>query len=121
ANMDIRHYTIALDVDPALQAIKGYTEIDFILANPSELLLFDFWHGLTISQVWVNGKKEAYQHTEDDLIRIKTSKPLPAGKAKVKIAYGGKPGIAERAPWVGGFQWEKDSKGSPWIAISCQG
>lgn len=30
---------------------------------------------------------------------------------KVKIEYGGIPGIAEKAPWEGGFQWEKDAKG----------
>ena len=34
--------------------------------------------------------------------------------------YGGKPFIAPRAPWTGGFQWEKDSTGHPWIAVTCQ-
>ena len=33
ANMDIRHYTLALDVDIPNESIKGYTEIDLILAN----------------------------------------------------------------------------------------
>ena len=121
ANMDIRHYTLVLDVDPEQKAINGHTEIDLNLLKPSNNLLFDLWHGLTISKVWVNGKAVDFKHTEDDLVKIALQQEQPAGKVKVKIAYGGKPGIAERAPWIGGFQWEKDAKGNPWIAISCQG
>jgi aminopeptidase N len=119
ANMDIRHYTVALDVDPAQKTINGYTVINLNLLQPAGSLIFDLWHGLTIKQVWVNGKTAAFTHTQDDLVNIPIT--LPAGKAEVKIAYGGKPAISERAPWVGGFQWEKDASGNPWIAITCQG
>jgi aminopeptidase N len=121
AIMDIRHYTIALDVDPEQKTINGYTEIDLNLLKPTAGLLFDLWHGLTISQVWVNGVAANFTHTTDDLVKITVQQELPAGKLKVKIAYGGKPGVAERAPWIGGFQWEKDAKGNPWIAMTCQG
>jgi aminopeptidase N len=121
AIMDIRHYTISLDVNPGQQTISGYTEIDFNLLQPSANLLFDLWHGLTVSNVLVNGNKENYTHSKDDLIKISLAQPLQPGKMKVKIDYGGKPAVAERAPWVGGFQWEKDSSGNPWISISCQG
>src|SRR6476620_5178641 len=121
AIMDIRHYTIALDVDPVQKTINGYTEIDLNLLKPSAGLLFDLWHGLTIQQVWVNGKKADFKHGDDDLVKISVPQELPAGKVKVKIAYGGTPAVSPRAPWVGGFQWEKDAKGNPWIAITCQG
>lgn len=121
ANMDIRHYTLALDVDPQQKTINGYTEIDLNLLQPTSNLLFDLWHGLTITQVWVNGKTNNYTHTNDDLVKIVSAQELPAGKVIVKIAYGGKPGVAERAPWIGGFQWEKDAGGNPWIAMTCQG
>ena len=121
ANMDIRHYTIALDVIPNEQSINGYTEIDLNLLQPTNILLFDFWHGLRISQLWVNGKTQSYTHTDDDYIKIQLSQQMPAGKVKVKVAYGGKPAIAIRPPWTGGFQWEKDARGNPWISITCQG
>lgn len=121
AIMDIRHYTVALDVDPARKTINGYTEIDLVLQQSSKILLFDLWHGLTVSRVWVDYTEQKFSHTEDDLLRIAMGNTLPAGKVKVKIAYGGTPGIASRPPWVGGFQWEKDSNGNPWISITCQG
>ncbi|MEJ7626234.1 MAG: M1 family metallopeptidase [Ferruginibacter sp.] len=121
AIMDIRHYTLVLDVDPDQKTINGYTEIDLNLKQSTNSLLFDLWHELTINQVWVNSKSVKFEHTENDLVKIALVKEQPAGKVKVKIAYGGKPGIAARAPWTGGFQWEKDKKGNPWIAITCQG
>lgn len=120
AIMDIRHYTIALDVNPEMQSIKGYTEIDLILSTVSSVLLLDLWHGLTVDGVTVNGKKETFEHTETDLLRITGNKPYAKGKIKIKVMYAGKPGIAERPPWTGGFQWEKDTNGKPWIAVTCQ-
>jgi hypothetical protein len=42
AIMDIRHYTIALEVDPARQFISGYTEIRMIFSEPPQTILLDF-------------------------------------------------------------------------------
>jgi aminopeptidase N len=121
AIMDIRHYTVALSVDPIQQSIDGYTEIDLILSATSPVILLDLWHGLTVKQIFVNGKKEEFTHSNDDLLTISGIKPfLPAKKIKVKVEYGGKPGIAVRPPWTGGFQWSSDEHGNPWIAVTCQ-
>ncbi|WP_276479457.1 M1 family metallopeptidase [Paraflavitalea pollutisoli] len=118
ANMDVRHYTVSLSVDPAQQAIDGFTQIEVVLAQPSTTLLFDLLNTFKVSGVWVNNKAKPFTH-EKDLIHIN----LPAaisGKALVKIQYAGKPRVAVRPPWDGGFQWAKDSTGNDWIAISCQ-
>ncbi len=119
AIMDIRHYSIALDVDPEARTINGFTEIDLNLSQSSDVLLFDLVHLLTVKRVSVNGKDQKFTHDDSDLVRISGSN-YPAGKTKVRIDYGGKPGEAERAPWVGGFTWAKDSLGRHWIAITCQ-
>lgn len=120
ANMDIRHYAITLTVDPAGQTIDGHTETKLLLAAPADRLLFDLTQVLQVKKIWVDGREQKFEHN-DNRILITGAVPFAAGEHKVKIAYGGKPAIAERAPWVGGFQWEKDKNGNPWIAISCQG
>jgi aminopeptidase N len=120
ANMDIKHYTLSLDVDPVSQTINGFTEIDLTLTNPTKDILFDLWHEYTISKVTVNGQATPFKLTPEDLVEITLAKEI-SGKVKVKIEYGGKPAVATNAPWTGGFQWAKDSKGNPWIAITCQG
>lgn len=120
ANMDIRHYTLNLTVDPAQKTIDGFTEIDLLLQQPSNVLIFDLTNVLSVKDIWVNGRKQAFRH-EADLIHISNQTQWPAGKTKVKIAYGGKPFVAANPPWKGGFQWATDSLGNPWISISCQG
>ncbi len=120
ANMDIRHYTISLDVDPVAKSIKGFTEIQLILQAPAPVMLIDLWHGLQVSEVRVDGAANPFKHGNDDIIRMESGKAWPAGKHLIKINYGGIPGIADRAPWTGGFQWAADAKGNPWIAITCQ-
>ena len=118
--IDIRHYRIVLDVDPTTQSIAGYTEIEFNVLKPTSKLLFDLVNLLTIHKVRINGEETSFTH-EDDLIHIDLSSSIAAGRVIARIEYGGKPGIAPRPPWDGGFTWTKDSHGNPWVAISCQG
>jgi len=120
AIMDIRHYTISLTVDPDQKSIDGYTEIDLILSVPTDRLVFDLTNVLKVNKVWVNGKEAKQEHAENKLF-ITSGSAFNSGRIKVRIAYGGQPTIATRPPWTGGFQWDKDSKGNPWIAITCQG
>ena len=39
----------------------------------------------------------------------------------ITVYYHGKPRVAARPPWDGGFVWARDSLGSPWIATADQG
>src|SRR5574338_925826 len=86
ANMDIRHYTIALNVDIPQKSISGYTVIDLILAQDTHTLLFDLMNDLQVEKVWVNGKETPFTH-ENNLITVNSSDMLPAGKTSVKVQY----------------------------------
>lgn len=120
AIMDVRHYTIALNVDFKQKSIDGYTTIDVIMAKPTHVLLFDLLDSLNISQVLVNNKKAPFEY-KNNLIRVNLANELPAGKASVKVIYGGKPHVARRPPWDDGFIWKQDSTGHPWMAITAEG
>ena len=120
AIIDIRHYTVNLTVDPNEQSISGFTLIKMKLTKESPVIMLDFWHGLTTTEATVNNKKATFDHSDQDLLTIKGSQPFAAGDYLVKVSYNGKPGIAARPPWTGGFQWAKDGQGNPWIAVTCQ-
>lgn len=119
AIMDIRHYTVALNVDPEQKSIDGYAEIDLITSQATNVLLFDFTTVLTVRKVWVNKKEQRFTH-QDNLINIALPSALAPGRTKVKVQYDGKPHEAIKPPWSGGFTWTKDSSGNPWIDITCQ-
>lgn len=120
AIMDIRHYTITLDVDPVLQTIHGNAEINLNLLKKTDTLLFDLQHLLKVDKAWVNAQEMSFIQ-KDDFVYIVSAKGFDTGKQWVKIAYGGKPQVAKRPPWDGGFTWAKDSLGNPWIAITDEG
>ncbi|MEO7446242.1 MAG: M1 family metallopeptidase [Ferruginibacter sp.] len=119
ANMDIRHYTLALQVDIPNESIAGYTEIDLLLLQSTDTILFDLVHFLNITKITV-GKKPAKFYRKDDLVYIVDARGYKAGKQKIKIEYNGRPPVAVRPPWKGGFSWKKDSTGNPWVVINCQ-
>lgn len=119
ANMDIRHYTLALDIDIANQSINGYTEIDLVLSNPTDTILFDLVHFLNISRISA-GKKDKNFYRDKDLIYIVDAAGFKAGKQSIKIEYNGKPPVAVNPPWKGGFSWKQDLSGNPWVVINCQ-
>ncbi len=119
AIMDIRHYTLTLDVSPTTQSYSGFTEITLNLTASGNTLLFDLDNRFKVSKVSVNGKAKTFRH-ENDFVNIPGDPSFPAGKYIVKIDYSGSPMIAKNPPWDGGIQWTKDSLGRPWIAMSCQ-
>ncbi len=120
AIMDIRHYTIALEVDIPNKSISGYTTIDFNLSQPAPVLLFDLMNDFTVEKVSVNNKPATFTHS-NNLITINPVTALPAGKVLVKVQYGGKPHVATRPPWEDGFTWATDSMGHPFVAITAEG
>ncbi len=119
ANMDIRHYTLSLDIDIPNQSIAGYTEIDFVLAKPSDTILFDLVHFLNVTKISA-GKTNKSFYRSGDFIYITNTGGFKAGRQTIKIDYNGKPPVAVNPPWKGGFSWKKDSTGNPWVVINCQ-
>jgi len=48
--------------------------------------------------------------------------PQPLGvKKQILVYYHGKPVVAIRPPWDGGFSWARDSLGRQWIATANEG
>lgn len=119
ANMDIRHYSLNLNVNISGKSIDGFTEIRLNLLQPADTLLFQLVSAYRVNEVWVDQKKTAFRHTADSVL-ITSGTSFSAGSHLVKISYGGAPPVAVMPPWEGGFTWTADSTGNPWIAINCQ-
>ena len=120
AIMDIRHYTLNLNVDPINKTIKGNVEIILNLSKPTDTLLIDLVHLMLVEKIKVNNGPVAFSQ-KDDKIYITSSAGFKQGQQKINIEYGGEPPVAVKPPWDGGFTWTKDSNGNPWIVINCQG
>ncbi len=119
ANMDIRHYTLSLDVDIPNQSINGFAETNLIFTHATDTILFDLIDRFDVKQIKVD-KQIVHFSRRDDKIFITASKGFNAGKHTIRIEYGGKPPIAANPPWKGGFTWTTDKNGMAWVVINCQ-
>jgi aminopeptidase N len=119
AIMDIRHYTIALDIDIANRSFKGSTEVNLNLSEKTNTILLDLIHFYTITQIKVNNKVVTFEQKEDKIF-INSTNGFEKGNQKVLIDYNGIPPVAVKPPWDGGFTWSKDSNGNDWISINIQ-
>jgi aminopeptidase N len=120
AIMDIRHYTLVLDVDIKQQSIKGFVEVSLNLSKKADTILLDLIHLYTVTKVKVNSKVVSFKQHDDKLF-ITSSAGFKIGNHKVTIEYNGIPPVAVKPPWDGGFTWTKDTNGNDWVAINIQG
>ena len=97
AIMDIRHYTIALEVDMVQHAINGSTEVSLNLSKKTDTILLDLIHLYAVTKVKVNNKPASfYQH--DDKIFITNTTGFEIGNQKVLVEYNGIPPVAVKPP-----------------------
>lgn len=117
-NMDIRHYTLSLNVDIPNQRIDGFVETNLLLAHATDTILFDLIDRFEVKKITVDKQSVSFTRKDDKV--FVNHKTFKEGKHLVRIEYGGKPPIAARPPWNGGFTWTKDANGKPWVVINCQ-
>ncbi|MCP9767251.1 hypothetical protein EGI22_04970 [Lacihabitans sp. LS3-19] len=120
AIMDIRHYTIELEVDIANQSIAGFTEVTLNLSQKTDTILLDLIHLYKVTNIKVNGKNTVFKQSNDKIF-ITSTEGFESGHKVIKVEYNGIPPVAIRPPWDGGFTWKKDIAGNDWISINIQG
>ena len=120
AAMDVKHYFLDLRVDPHKKSISGTSTIQFILKEDIPTLEIDLYKKLTVSGVSIGGTNLDFKHKGHKVFVENPGVDLFV-LHRLKIKYGGRPPIAKRPPWDGGFTWERGENGDPWVGVSCQG
>ena len=127
AAYDVKSYDLAVRVNPQEQSIKGVLTVTALIVKPINKFVLDLDIPFTIESVDLvfplSDKANEPLKFERREGRIWISLPTmeKAGKTiDVRVAYSGKPRVAPRPPWVGGFVWSKTADGSPWFATAVQ-
>ncbi len=118
---DLNYYDLAIDVDIEHKSIKGTNTIYFFVIIPQQRMQIDLQEPLVITQVTFKGKEIPFTR-EGNVYWITFPYPLTSGaRESITIRYEGKPIVAVRPPWDGGFTWASDEQENPFVATSCQG
>lgn len=119
---DLRYYRLSLSLDPATKTIAGSNQVFYTVLNAAQTLQIDLQPPLVIEKIEQDGQMLSIEKRGNNAYFIQLQKvQRPGARESITIWYSGKPRIARRAPWDGGFSWSKDAAGNPFVATSCQG
>lgn len=121
SGMEVTFYHINLNVDSSDSTIAGFADVHVRAKHDGmDVLEFDLIRNYRVTEVKGMGQELDFVHDNDKLL-IELDGGLKAGEIlPVRIFYDGRPHIAIRPPWDGGFNWSKDPDGNDWIGVSCQ-
>lgn len=118
---DINFYHLDVKVNPKDRFISGSVVFKFTATNHFKTLQFDLFDNLNIDKIIYHGK-ELSGKREFNAVFLTFPQDILKGKQdSFQVFYSGKPTVAKRAPWDGGFVFAKHDGDKDWIATACQG
>lgn len=124
ARVHFDHAELHFTIDPAGQSIDASATLSFTAKSATDVLLLDLDRNLPIGGIALDDQPLAATRWSNPDGRLRIALPAPlasGGKVRVTIRYGGKPHVAKKAPWDGGFVWSHTADGQPWIASAVEG
>jgi len=136
ACFDVTSTILRVRVDPSERWIEGEVELSACFLAQSDAVVLDLDPALDVRDVAyapapseppgpVDWRVLAHERRGGEVV-------IPAaelfereiwrvgGDFTLRVRYGGRPRVAPRPPWDGGFVWETTADGSPWIATANQ-
>lgn len=121
AAYDVRRYDLEIAIDPVRRSIAGRNRATVDAVAPLDAFEIHLDDALTVAAATVDGRAASYRHDEG-LITVTLTTPWTAGERhEVEIAYGGRPKVAARPPWLDGLVWDETPSGAPWLGVTVQG
>jgi aminopeptidase N len=118
----VHFYDLALEVRPSERTIAGRNVMHAIVMHPTSVLAVDLDTTFTISRISDARFGDLTFDRRGGRVWVDFGRTLqPGDDITMTIAYAGRPRIAPRPPWVGGFIWVDREDGTHWVGVANQG
>ncbi len=118
---DVDFYAIDITPDFNKRSVSGRTEITFRIRKPFSIMQIDLQEPMEILHITWRNKNLTYQR-EGNVYHVHFPELLKAGGSEsISINFSGYPRIAVNPPWNGGWIFQNDKLGRPWMTVACQG
>lgn len=84
-------------------------------------LQLDLQSHLQIDSIVYAGKLLSFTRDGNAHFLLWPEEPVVGSISTFQVYYSGPLLIAKKAPWDGGFVFERDSSGKPWVGVACEG
>ena len=118
---DAAFYDLRVRVNPADSSIRGSNGITYRVLQPAQEMQIDLQVPLEVDSIVQDRRKLAFRRDGDAFFVTFAARQRAGETRTVTVWYHGKPRVARRPPWDGGFTWSQDSLGNRWIATSNEG
>lgn len=118
---DVQSYDIRMRVFPETKSTQTDVLIQLICLEKSARIQLDLDQRFTIDSLFFDSALCRYRRTGNTLFVLPIKHCLPGKRLTIHVYYHGVPQEAKKAPWDGGFVWNKDAHGRHWIGLACEG
>jgi len=119
---DVLRYDITVKPDFVNQTTSGSNVITYkVIGEQQPALQLDLKDTLQIDSIVLNKTQRLSFTREGDVWHVQTPKQKKSSVHSLAVYFSGKPRVAPRAPWDGGWTFTTDSLGRPWMTVTCQG
>ena len=117
---DVNYYDLSVTINPDKKHLSGEVEIYSTAVSDFETFQLDLHANFEItSLVDIDTGKELVFTRKERAVFISLNKKI-GDEFAVKVGYQGKPVVAKKPPWNGGFVWKTDKNKKPWVGVACE-
>jgi len=119
---DVIYYDLNIAVNPQEKSLSGFNDIYFKVLRSQNIMQLDLYENMKVDSIVYNGQILPFRRLHNAvMIVFPQTLAVSEGLQKIRFYYSGKPTVAARPPWDGGFVWSNDKEGNPFIGVACQG
>ena len=118
---DVEFYDLRVAISPSDSSIRGSNGITYRVLNPAKEMQIDLMAPLDVDSMVQDGHHVSYRREGAAFFATLGAAQHAGDHKTITVYYHGRPLIAKRPPWDGGFSWTRDSLGNPWIVTTDQG
>jgi aminopeptidase N len=118
---DATFYDLHVRVSPGDSSIRGYNGITYRVLAPARDMQIDLQQPLVVDSMVQDGRSLSFRRDGNAFFATLVAPQTVGDRKTLTVYYHGKPRVALRPPWDGGFIWVRDSLGRSWVATANQG
>ena len=118
---DVTFYELNIGIDTAQRTLSGSNKIFFNTVEDFKTLQLDLYANMEIDSIVAQNDVLKYRREFNAVFVDMPEVKVKGTRGEMTVFYHGKPTIAKRPPWDGGFTWTTDNNGRLWMAVSCEG
>ena len=118
---DVTHYAIKVGAEFTTRRIAGLVKMTFRVTGKGNRMQVDLQEPMNIDGIVWRGRPLDFKRDGNAWHVTFPEAPTSGSLDSILIAFSGKPVVAKRPPWDGGWIFTTDAKGRPWMSVACQG